>query len=157
AFCTCAAVSLTRSAERAAQTTRAPSRAKRRLNARPIPLDAPVMIATLPSSKPISVPPGAVCVPPAMIADSRWQTGALGASSRRSTGASRIAWIPRSGGRLLVGNLAEETRDVAQPAVAGERADVDPSDDDRPVGCRQLPGEPQLAVVRVDAAHAPEA
>jgi hypothetical protein len=37
-----ALVSLTSSAERAA-TTCAPSRAKRRLNARPMPLDAPVM------------------------------------------------------------------------------------------------------------------
>src|SRR5712691_8708754 len=50
---TCAAVSLTRSAERAAQTTRAPSRAKRRLMTRPMPVDAPVTMATFPSSKPI--------------------------------------------------------------------------------------------------------
>src|SRR5438128_3222503 len=55
---TCAAVSLTRSAERAVQTTRAPSRAKRRLMTRPMPLDAPVTMATFPSSKPMrNLPP----------------------------------------------------------------------------------------------------
>ena len=41
--------------ERAAQTTAAPSRAKSRLIARPMPLLAPVMIATLPSSRPMRV------------------------------------------------------------------------------------------------------
>jgi len=57
ALFTRAAVSFTRSAERAAQTTAAPSRAKRRLKARPMPLDAPVMMATFPSSRPMSLPP----------------------------------------------------------------------------------------------------
>src|SRR5215470_1130434 len=52
---TLAAVSFTRSAERAAHTTAAPSRPKRRLSARPMPLEAPVMMATLPSSRPMSV------------------------------------------------------------------------------------------------------
>ena len=45
-----AAVSLTSASDRAAQITLAPSRAKYRLIARPMPLLAPVMIATRPSS-----------------------------------------------------------------------------------------------------------
>src|SRR5262245_43932438 len=48
-----AAVSFTRSPERAAQATAAPSRAKRSLSALPIPREAPVMSATRPSSNPI--------------------------------------------------------------------------------------------------------
>ena len=56
ALFTSAVVSFTRSADRAAQMTRAPSRPKRRASARPIPFEAPVMMATLPSSIPMVVP-----------------------------------------------------------------------------------------------------
>jgi len=48
-----AAVSSTSAPERAVHTTAAPSRAKSRLITRPMPLLAPVISATLPSSRPI--------------------------------------------------------------------------------------------------------
>src|SRR5262245_36280224 len=72
-----AAVSFTRSPERAAQTTAAPSRAKRWLIALPIPRDAPVMSATRPSSNPIlpsdTMLPNTVChfTPPSVACQSR--------------------------------------------------------------------------------------
>ena len=56
-FVAIATVSFTRSPERAAAITAAPSFTKRTLSARPMPFDAPVMIATFPSSNPIPVLP----------------------------------------------------------------------------------------------------
>jgi hypothetical protein len=54
---TSAAVAFTWSAERAVQTTAAPSSAKRKLSARPMPFEAPVIKATLPSNSLMAIAP----------------------------------------------------------------------------------------------------
>src|SRR5262249_29238382 len=61
AFVTRSAVSRTRSVDRAAQITAAFSCANRRLSARPMPFDAPVIIATLPSSSAMAISSGTMC------------------------------------------------------------------------------------------------
>src|SRR5262245_37023217 len=112
---TSAAVSSTRSRERAAQTIAAPSAANMRLITRPTPLLAPVTSATLPSSCRIDPPPSAKRL------DELLERDHLPAPRRRRHH-DQGAHAGCEPGLHAVANVLQtaEQRDVAKPPIGHE-------------------------------------